>query len=99
MRGRSSVTAPGLNGAHRTSCDRSTLGQNSRASALRDSDGQLQVDELSGPSACRIEPCPHRRLQRRSAYLMTGASRNAYEHHIPAVTTLRYSITFRTLRV
>ena len=37
-------------------------------------------------------------LERRSAYLMTGAARNAYEHHIPAVTTLRYSITFRTLR-
>ena len=25
-------------------------------------------------------------------------ARNRYEHHIPAVTTLRYSITFRTLR-
>ncbi len=37
-------------------------------------------------------------LERRSAYLMTGISRNAYEHHIPAVSTLRYSITFRTLR-
>jgi len=37
-------------------------------------------------------------LERRSAYLMTGESRNAYEHHIPAVATLRYSITFRTLR-
>jgi alkylated DNA repair dioxygenase AlkB len=37
-------------------------------------------------------------LERRSAYLMTGESRNAYEHHIPAVTELRYSITFRTLR-
>ncbi len=37
-------------------------------------------------------------LERRSAYVMTGASRNAYEHHIPAVTTLRYSITFRTVR-
>ena len=37
-------------------------------------------------------------LERRSAYLMTGPSRNAYEHHIPAVSTLRYSITFRTLR-
>jgi alkylated DNA repair dioxygenase AlkB len=37
-------------------------------------------------------------LERRSAYLMTGESRNAYEHHIPAVTTLRYSITFRTMR-
>jgi alkylated DNA repair dioxygenase AlkB len=37
-------------------------------------------------------------LERRSAYLMSGESRSAYEHHIPAVTTLRYSITFRTLR-
>ena len=37
-------------------------------------------------------------LERRSAYLMTGASRSAYEHHIPAVEELRYSITFRTLR-
>ena len=37
-------------------------------------------------------------LERRSAYLMTGESRNAYEHHLPAVRTLRYSITFRTLR-
>jgi alkylated DNA repair dioxygenase AlkB len=37
-------------------------------------------------------------LERRSAYLMTGVSRSAYEHHIPAVSTLRYSITFRTLR-
>ena len=37
-------------------------------------------------------------LERRSAYFMTGESRTAYEHHIPAVTNLRYSITFRTLR-
>jgi alkylated DNA repair dioxygenase AlkB len=37
-------------------------------------------------------------LHPRSAYLMTGRARSAYEHHIPAVPTLRYSITFRTLR-
>ncbi len=37
-------------------------------------------------------------LTRRSAYLMTGESRTSYEHHIPAVSTRRYSITFRTLR-
>ena len=37
-------------------------------------------------------------LDRRSAYLMTGQSRSAYEHHIPAVATLRYSVTFRTVR-
>lgn len=38
------------------------------------------------------------RLERRSVYLMSGESRRAFEHHIPAVTALRYSITFRTLR-
>ena len=37
-------------------------------------------------------------LEPRSAYLMAGESRNAYEHHIPAVDRLRYSITFRTVR-
>jgi alkylated DNA repair dioxygenase AlkB len=37
-------------------------------------------------------------LDRRSAYLMTQDSRNAFEHHIPAVAALRYSVTFRTLR-
>lgn len=37
-------------------------------------------------------------LERRSAYLMTGPSRNDYEHHVPPVPALRYSITFRTLR-
>jgi alkylated DNA repair dioxygenase AlkB len=50
-------------------------------------------------------PSPGRRsathgvtLERRSAYLMTGDARSRYEHHIPAVSSLRYSITFRTLR-
>jgi alkylated DNA repair dioxygenase AlkB len=37
-------------------------------------------------------------LSPRSAYVMTGESRSAFEHSIPAVTALRYSITFRTLR-
>jgi hypothetical protein len=37
-------------------------------------------------------------LEPRSVYLMTGASRNAYEHHIPPVSTLRYSVTFRSTR-
>ena len=37
-------------------------------------------------------------LARRSAYLMTQESRTAYEHHIPPVGELRYSVTFRTLR-
>lgn len=37
-------------------------------------------------------------LQPRSAYLMTGEARSAYEHHIPPVAALRDSITFRTRR-
>jgi hypothetical protein len=37
-------------------------------------------------------------LERRSAYLLTGESRSAYEHQIPPAATLRYSVTFRTLR-
>ncbi len=37
-------------------------------------------------------------LERRSAYLMKGPARVKYEHHVPPVHALRYSITFRTLR-
>lgn len=37
-------------------------------------------------------------LEPRSAYLVTGEARHGFEHHIPAVDALRYSITFRTLR-
>jgi len=37
-------------------------------------------------------------LSPRSAYLITGESRSGFEHSIPAVKMLRYSITFRTLR-
>jgi alkylated DNA repair dioxygenase AlkB len=72
------------------------------------------VAGISLLSACRMKFRPHRSLSvpksrrrsatheivvnRRSAYLMTGESRQAYEHHIPAVAQLRYSVTFRTLR-
>lgn len=37
-------------------------------------------------------------LTPRSAYVMRGEARNSYEHSIPEVAALRYSITFRTLR-
>ncbi len=37
-------------------------------------------------------------LAPRSAYLMTQEARGGFEHHIPPVADLRYSITFRTLR-
>ena len=72
------------------------------------------VAGISLLSACRMRFRPYRSpsapmgprrsatheivLDRRSAYLMTGDSRQLYEHHIPPVAHLRYSITFRTLR-
>lgn len=34
----------------------------------------------------------------RSAYLLSGAARSEWEHSIPAVDELRYSITFRNFR-
>ena len=37
-------------------------------------------------------------LEPRSVYLLTGDARSQFEHHIPAATRPRYSITFRTLR-
>ena len=38
------------------------------------------------------------RLEPRSAYLLRGAARREWEHSIPPVESLRYSITFRNLR-
>ncbi|MFL6798664.1 MAG: alpha-ketoglutarate-dependent dioxygenase AlkB [Xanthobacteraceae bacterium] len=37
-------------------------------------------------------------LEPRSAYLLSAAARSEWEHSIPAVEHLRYSITFRTLK-
>ncbi len=37
-------------------------------------------------------------LPPRSAYVLKGAARSEWEHSIPAVSALRYSITFRTLK-
>jgi alkylated DNA repair dioxygenase AlkB len=34
----------------------------------------------------------------RSAYVPRGEARNQWEHSIPAVGALRYSVTFRSLR-
>ena len=80
----------------------------------RDAPQYDMVAGISLLSACRMKFRPYRSpsaptsprrsatheivLDRRSAYLMTGESRQAYEHHIPPVAQLRYSVTFRTLR-
>ena len=37
-------------------------------------------------------------VEPRSAYLLRGNARTHWEHSIPAVDSLRYSITFRSLR-
>ena len=37
-------------------------------------------------------------LEPRSAYLLTGEARHLWRHSIPPTRTLRYSVTFRTLR-
>lgn len=64
---------------------------------------RMKFRPYRAPAAKQLEPA--RRfashdivLNRRSAYLLTGDSRSQYEHHIPPVAQLRYSVTFRTLR-
>jgi DNA oxidative demethylase len=37
-------------------------------------------------------------LEPRSAYVLAGAARNAWQHSIPPTKNLRYSVTYRTLR-
>lgn len=59
---------------------------------------------ISLKSSCRFRFKPFRgegkmvatSLEPRSAYILRGAARWQYQHSIPAVKTLRYSITFRT---
>jgi len=61
-------------------------------------------DDVIGVSL--LAPCTFRmrrkrealRLDRRSIYLMRGPSRDEWEHSIPAMEELRYSVTFRALR-
>ena len=66
---------------------------------------RMKLRPYVSPSAQRAAagPTPRRTtheitLQPRSGYLIAGVARQQFEHSIPAVATLRYSITFRTLR-
>jgi alkylated DNA repair dioxygenase AlkB len=36
--------------------------------------------------------------ERRSAYLLSGAARQDWQHSIPPVESLRYSVTFRSFK-
>lgn len=61
---------------------------------------------ISLGSACRMRLKPYQgpgkilslRLEPRSIYAMKSEARSDWQHSIPAVEKLRYSITFRTLR-
>jgi alkylated DNA repair dioxygenase AlkB len=61
---------------------------------------------LSLGGTCRMRLKPYRSegklvsivLEPRSIYVMRGTARWKFQHSIPAVKELRYSITFRTLR-
>jgi alkylated DNA repair dioxygenase AlkB len=61
-----------------------SLGSSSRMRFRRDKGGVRRTFELE------LEP--------RSGYVLAGEARNAWKHHIPPTKSLRYSITFRTLR-
>lgn len=51
----------------------------------------------AGGAGTRVKPLEHR-LEPRSAYIIQGPARSQWQHSIPPTKTLRYSITFRTLR-
>jgi alkylated DNA repair dioxygenase AlkB len=57
-----------------------------------------RAPSATGPASPRRSATHEIVLECRSAYLMTGASRSGFEHHIPPVAARRYSVTFRTLR-
>ena len=87
--------------AHRLASRRSAIQHRRRSFAVVG----MSDETPSVPVSCVATLRPPRRsatheivLARRSAYLMTEESRTAYEHHIPPVAELRYSVTFRTLR-
>ncbi|MDQ4030633.1 MAG: alpha-ketoglutarate-dependent dioxygenase AlkB [Actinomycetota bacterium] len=54
----------------------------------------MRFQRGSGP-ARRVYEQP---LEPRSAYVLSGPSRSAWQHSIPATAALRYSVTFRTVR-
>jgi alkylated DNA repair dioxygenase AlkB len=63
------------------------------------SECRMRFRPYRSPAAAAKRTATHEiTLERRSAYLMTAESRTSYEHHIPPVNQLRYSVTFRTLR-
>ena len=73
----------------------------------RDAPGFALIVGISLMSACRFRfrRGPERESERvsitlrpRSGYVLSGLARSEWQHSIPEVNALRYSITFRTLR-
>ena len=67
--------------------------------------GQVVGISLLAPCVLRLRRAVGRKWERvkvtaepRSAYLLSGPARYEWEHSIPPVKALRYSITFRNLR-
>ena len=72
----------------------------------RDSPQFETIIGISIGSACRLRLKPYKgegkiisvMLEPRSIYVMSGAARWRFQHSIPAVKELRYSVTFRSLK-
>lgn len=67
--------------------------------------GQIVGISLLGPCVFRLRRRSGATWERasiiaqpRSAYLLSGASRTEWEHSVPPVQSMRYSVTFRNLR-
>jgi len=72
--------------------DRSVFAEVIGVSLLSDCTFRLRRAEGTGWERAALT------VARRSAYLLAGAARSEWEHSIPAVETLRYSVTFRRLK-
>lgn len=66
--------------------------------------GQVVGISLLAPCTLRLRRAVGKKWERvnlvlepRSVYLLSGQARSVWEHSIPPVDTLRYSITFRTI--
>jgi alkylated DNA repair dioxygenase AlkB len=72
--------------------DRPVFGDVAGLSLLAPARFRLRRKQGNGWERRSLELAP------RSGYAITGEARDGWEHSIPAVDALRYSITFRTLR-
>lgn len=59
------------------------------------SDSVLRFQRRAAGGERRVFEQP---LERRSAYVLSGAARHAWQHMVPAVREVRWSVTFRQLR-